>query len=502
MLRVSQIRRTLMLLAVLGVGCTSSETPSGVPWLTTLDHDSHEPYFPINSGKHEGTDCNKCHGDFDTFKDFTCIGCHVHEQAETDPQHTAVPDYVYNGTSCLTCHPRGTADGSGVDHTPFYPIGEGTTHEAQDCGDCHIVPGDRAQVSCIDCHSHEQQAMAAEHGAMPGYAWQTQACLSCHRDGNALSRDVHDAIFPISMRTRHAETECSGCHIDANDQEAVTCVDCHEHEELEMATEHGPVGGYTYASGDCMKCHFDASVPDLQTHLPFKIDAASAHAPDKAECLGCHPSELPERPFPSADFTQAGCLGCHLQADMDPVHLGLLDYVYDSPTCLSCHIDGQILSRESHDLIFPVSMATAHGTTDCASCHADSSNAENVTCVGCHPHEQADSANAHNGVSGYQYDSPLCMRCHDTSEVFRLADHQPFRIDRNSKHKPERAQCLECHTDNNAGRPFPAADFELFNCLDCHRRGEMDDKHREERRYEYVSTTCVQSGCHPNGEED
>lgn len=499
MLRVPQIRRTLMLIAALSAGCTSSETPPDVPWLTNLDHESHEPYFPINSGKHEGTDCDFCHGAFDTFKDFSCIGCHEHAQAEADPEHSGVADYVYSARSCFQCHPRGEAEG--VDHLPFYPIGPGTTHAVQACGDCHIAPGDRTQVSCIDCHDHDEAAMADAHGAMPGYAWQTQACLSCHRDGDALSRDVHDAIFPISMTTRHAQTECSGCHLDPADSEAVTCVDCHAHQESDTQTEHTPVGGYAYVSRDCMKCHFDATVPKVQDHLPFRVDASSAHAPNDAECLGCHDGELPARAFPSADFTQAQCLSCHEQPDMDPVHLGFLQYRYDSPACLSCHIDGQILSREDHDMIFPVSVATAHGATDCASCHADSSNAENVTCTGCHPHQQAGSASAHAGVGGYQFAASLCLRCHDTSKVFRLGDHRPFRIDAEAKHKPQKAECLECHTANDPGRPFPAAAFDVFNCLDCHRRGEMDDKHREERGYEYQSTTCVQGGCHPNGEE-
>ncbi len=659
MLRMSQLCTALVLVGLLGA-CKAPDLPENVRWVNAPDYETHEPYFPINAGKHEGTNCNKCHGDFDTFAQFTCISCHEHEQPGTDPDHTAVPEYEYSATSCFQCHPRGQAEGAGANHDTYYPIGEGTTHEAQGCSDCHIVPGDRTQVSCIDCHNHAEAAMATEHGGTPGYEWQTQACLGCHRDGAAISRDIHDAIFPISMRTAHRESACTECHVDPNDQVVISCVDCHAHEFAATQTDHMGVGGYGFVSGDCLKCHFDASVPKLADHVPFLISAASKHKaedapclechtgelPDRpfasadfksfncldchtqqeidpthmgrldyrydnmaclgchidgkaisrishdptfpisagtahatqdctgchtdandaeavtcvdchahetvatqsdhagvggygyvtsdcmkchfdasvfrlvdheggflvtdqskhgsadAECLGCHSSELPNRPFPSTDFTTFDCLDCHLQADTDPIHRLLPAYRYNNPSCFNCHPDGQTLSRASHDIKFPISVGTAHESTACGNCHMDPSNTENVTCAGCHPHQQTETASAHRGVGGYRFQSALCMKCHDDASVFRLSNHRPFRIDIGSKHRPSRAECLQCHPQLKAVRPFPAADFEAFDCLDCHSRRDMDDKHLGEvSGYRYDSVTCVGSRCHPDGRE-
>jgi hypothetical protein len=35
---------------------------------------------------------------------FTCINCHTHTQAATDPNHRGVRNYVYAPTSCYGCH--------------------------------------------------------------------------------------------------------------------------------------------------------------------------------------------------------------------------------------------------------------------------------------------------------------------------------------------------------------------------------------------------------------
>ncbi len=74
-------------------------------------HDSQ--FFPIYSGKHNGlwTSCTDCHSNPSNYADFTCILCHDHSQANTDPHHTDVSGYVYSATSCYSCHPTGGGGG-------------------------------------------------------------------------------------------------------------------------------------------------------------------------------------------------------------------------------------------------------------------------------------------------------------------------------------------------------------------------------------------------------
>ena len=42
--------------------------------------------------------------------------------------------------------------------------------------------------------------------------------------------------------------------------------------------------------------------------------------------------------------------------------------------------------------------------------------------------------------------------------------------------------------------------FRQFECINCHEhnRTDMDDKHKEEQGYQYLSTACL--GCHPRGD--
>ncbi len=69
--------------------------------------------FPIYSGTHTfgvWTSCSDCHPNSSDYSVFSCILCHTHDQATTDPQHTGVANYVYNATSCYSCHPNGTTN--------------------------------------------------------------------------------------------------------------------------------------------------------------------------------------------------------------------------------------------------------------------------------------------------------------------------------------------------------------------------------------------------------
>ncbi|MGE5206413.1 MAG: hypothetical protein ACM3PW_12425 [Chlamydiota bacterium] len=68
-------------------------------------------WFPIYSGTHAGvwSTCGDCHINSSNYAAFSCINCHTHSQANTDPHHTDVRNYVYNATSCYSCHPTGQA---------------------------------------------------------------------------------------------------------------------------------------------------------------------------------------------------------------------------------------------------------------------------------------------------------------------------------------------------------------------------------------------------------
>ena len=81
--------------------CHNTTTWSGA----TFNH----TWFPIYSGNHAGkwTTCGDCHTNSSDYSIFSCITCHQHAQANTDPNHRSVKNYVYSPTSCYSCHPTG-----------------------------------------------------------------------------------------------------------------------------------------------------------------------------------------------------------------------------------------------------------------------------------------------------------------------------------------------------------------------------------------------------------
>lgn len=426
MLRVPSIRRSLSTLPLVVLfACEGGDLPPEVPWVTAPTYESHDPYFPIDSGKHEGIDCDKCHGAFETFTQFTCIDCHVHSAEETDPAHTAVPGYTYAETSCFDCHPRGEVDGAGPEHELIFPIASPSAHQDVPCSQCHVDSSDREVVTCVDCHAHEATPTQAAHTSVGGYRYETSDCLKCHYDSGvprvaehvpfridaeashapgeaaclechtseqpgrpfpsadfgrfdcgachlepdmddahrglagyvfdsptcitchiegeeAVSREAHDAIFLVSTG-KHETTECSSCHATAGNTEDVTCAGCHPHTQADTDAAHGGVGGYRFASADCLECHADRPLYRLSQHQPFRIDGRSKHRPERADCMECHPSKDPSRQFVTAAFEIFDCLGCHEQGETDRHHREERGYRYDSPTCVmsGCHPTGE-----------------------------------------------------------------------------------------------------------------------------------------------------------------
>ncbi|MGA9118966.1 MAG: hypothetical protein WB699_06335 [Bacteroidota bacterium] len=63
-------------------------------------------WFPTNHGNAGGT-CATCHSNPNDYSVFSCIDCHEHSQANTDPHHTGVSGYSYNSAACYRCHPQG-----------------------------------------------------------------------------------------------------------------------------------------------------------------------------------------------------------------------------------------------------------------------------------------------------------------------------------------------------------------------------------------------------------
>ncbi|HLK48923.1 MAG TPA: hypothetical protein VKT49_12350 [Bryobacteraceae bacterium] len=97
--------------AAAGFAQTCNSCHTFTDW-TGAQYKAHDSaYFPIYSGTHQGkwTQCSDCHTNSANYAVFTCIACHQHSnQTQVTQQHSGVKNFVYNATSCYTCHPKGS----------------------------------------------------------------------------------------------------------------------------------------------------------------------------------------------------------------------------------------------------------------------------------------------------------------------------------------------------------------------------------------------------------
>jgi hypothetical protein len=303
----------------------------------------HDPqFFPIYSGKHAGTwaDCATCHDNPSNRAQFNCLSCHEHSQPLMDPTHQGFPGYAWESNACLNCHPTGTKGQFPQHDATYFPIYSGK-HAGTwvDCTMCHNNPAVRAQVTCLTCHEHSQPIMDPVHQGMPGYAWQTQACLSCHPMGAKGQFVQHDALFFPIYTSNHAGTwaDCSICHSNPSVRSEFSCLSCHEHSQPLMDPVHQGMPGYAWQSQNCYTCHPTGQAGQFTQHdAQYFPIYSGTHSNRWNSCADCHTN--PAQPSTFSCFE-----GCHYHtpARTDPHHQEVNGYSYDSQACLSCHPNGR-----------------------------------------------------------------------------------------------------------------------------------------------------------------
>jgi hypothetical protein len=132
------------------------------------------------------TDCANCHST-STWQGANfnhtgitngCITCHLADyNATTNPNHAAAGF----PTDCEACHDTNDWNNANFQHS--FPINSGD-HDNLACGDCHLQPPNYQSFSCTHCHEHDQQSMNGEHQGVPNYVWESNACYTCHPDGD------------------------------------------------------------------------------------------------------------------------------------------------------------------------------------------------------------------------------------------------------------------------------------------------------------------------------
>ncbi|MFQ5769063.1 MAG: hypothetical protein ACE5HX_00900 [bacterium] len=398
--------------AKMGGNCDRCHTFQG--WeIFNVEEIHSNSQFPL-IGRHTLVDCWSCHqnqqqGDF-TFLTTECISCHQQQYLETQN-----PNHVANSfsTNCQECHDMNDWQPAFLaNHDAFFPIFSGEHDGAwSDCMDCHMNPATFSNFTCLNCHEHRQSKMDPEHRGITGYAYESNACLSCHPNGSEADiSENHDAdFFPIFSGTHQGTwQECSECHVSPGTFKIVSCIDCHKHEQSKTDSEHAGITGYAYTTENCLICHPTGEKSEFTEHdnLYFPIFSGK-HTGEWNECIDCHVNPNDRKEF--------NCLDCHEQNKMDPKHSGIPGYAYQSTECYFCHPSGEKGEFVDHDnLYFPIFSGPHNNKWDeCATCHIDSNNRKLFTCLNCHEHNQDKMDKKHLGkVNGYNYESSACYDCH------------------------------------------------------------------------------------------
>jgi hypothetical protein len=147
-----------------------------------VTRDSHTPYFPINDGTHHSAQvCGDCHQSDSTFTDYTCVSCHAHSADVAVGRHTFITGFVFQSSSCFSCHPTGNEAPINVDeHSNKYFTINDDAHGSLQCSDCHQDPTTSKPFTCISCHDHSEEGESMNHQGVSGYSYDSQSCLSCH----------------------------------------------------------------------------------------------------------------------------------------------------------------------------------------------------------------------------------------------------------------------------------------------------------------------------------
>ncbi|HYX90868.1 MAG TPA: hypothetical protein VE782_04860, partial [Myxococcaceae bacterium] len=222
---------------------------------------------------------------------------------------------------------------------------------------------------------------------------------------------------------------------------------------------HVGIPHYAYANASCYQCHPQAQKVGLIDHAPFfPIAPGAKHA--GLSCSSCHPV--------AGDWKRFECITCHTHdpTTTNAIHVAVPNYAYASASCYMCHPQAQKDGLFDHSPFFPIATGTKHAGASCADCHADPANRKNVTCAGA-CHESTTTAPHHTEVGGYEYSSPLCMRCHVDAQVNRVAQHTIFNIAAGAKHY--RKSCLACHPATRTDKPWGAEwGAATVTCRPCH----------------------------------
>lgn len=230
--------------------------------------DHNQTSFPL-TGAHISTVCTECHSAGYTGTSTVCADCHTNQyNLSVNPNHLVlnIP------TTCAECHSTqpGWNPASFQIHNNYYTLQGAHQIIANECVVCHNGNYNTTPNTCYGCHVQDyNQTVNPPHAS----AQFPTECLSCHNQSVwEPSTFNHDAqYFPIYSGKHRREWDlCSDCHTNPSNYAVFSCINCHEHNQADMAREHNGVSGYVWNSNACLECHPDGDDKKMLNHRLFK----------------------------------------------------------------------------------------------------------------------------------------------------------------------------------------------------------------------------------------
>ncbi len=374
-------------------------------WTPTIF--DHNTIYPLLGGHNLiKDDCLQCHSDGYVNTSTDCVSCHLADyDATTDPNHVT-NQFPQDCDQCHTTEPGWTP--AIFDHNSVYPLLGGHNLIKDDCLQCHSDGYVNTSTDCVSCHLADYDATTDPNHVTNQFP---QDCDQCHTTEPGWTPAIfdHNSVYPLLGGHNLVKDDCLQCHSDGYVNTSTDCVSCHL-ADYDAATDPNHVTNQF--PQDCDQCHttepgWSPAIFDHNSVYPL----LGGHNLVKDDCAKCHSSGYTN--------TSTNCVSCHLadyNAATDPNHV-TSNFPQDCDQCHTTDPNWTPATFDHDGLYFPIYSGDHRGEWDnCSTCHINSSNYSEFSCLDCHEHNQTDMDDDHSEVADYVYDSYSCYDCHPNGD--------------------------------------------------------------------------------------
>ena len=383
--------------------------------------------FPIASGVHAAS-CNTCHGDFQSFKQVTCLNCHAHDQPITDQLHRSlvtVPGgtrsdggmgYAYRSASCLQCHAAGA-------RVPFDHAGITST-----CASCHDVAAPFVALPVAGVGLDGGVFMHPDKGG--------NDCRACHTTTSWFGTSG----APDAVRDPSTDVVLAAL-IPTYSGTSIASVSART-EALPMPMNHRATGLSAAALSSCANCHAGANAG---VFFPGKMHASLTFLKlaQPTLCLDCHLTSVPAG-FVGPTATNPARTPASGEMKHDAVH-----WVNGRPTatgvvpaeCALCHQAPSVIAQRwttTSPFHSSLSAASQAQPGSCVDCHANSRPQALLTAANAAMPANVQFDHAAGAAMGE------CASCHGSGSAAQLTSWTKGKFHLAASTAP--SSCLPCHS--------------------------------------------------------